>query len=90
MPLAVQPESNYTQEQTLIPRGAVLVVFTEGLRQAIDAEGCPLDDAALAEALLPIYHEPVDTIIGKVRELLEGHYTPGNDDCTVLVLRHRA
>ena len=50
--LGESPESDYEQFGYQLQPGEVLVIFTEGVRDAADAQGCPLGEAGVAEAVL--------------------------------------
>ena len=50
--LGESPEAEYEQHGYQLQPGETLVIFTEGVRDAADAQGCPLGEAGVAEALL--------------------------------------
>lgn len=89
VPLAMQPDGSYTTGETQLAPGAVLIAYSDGIRDALDHAGRPLGEALLAEALLPYAHASARELLDRARDTFEAHAAdPQLDDCTLLVLRH--
>ena len=88
LPLATQPDHVYATRKATLAPGAVLIAYSDGVRDAIDHTGRSLGDALLAEALLPHLAAPARELVDRVRDALESHaVNPELDDRTVLVIR---
>ena len=69
--LGESPEADFEQFGCELQPGEVLVIFTEGVRDAADAQGCPLGEAGVAEALLGRLDRPAEELVAAVRSRLE-------------------
>ncbi len=91
VPLAMQPDSVYRASEVELPPGAVLVVYSDGVRDALDHQGCPLGEGLLAEALRPHRAASAQELVDRVRDQFECHAVdPALDDRTVLVVKHQS
>lgn len=90
MPLGVMPDTVYTERTVPLPAGANLLLFTDGLTEARDAEGkllwiSPLEKCLAAGAKNA---HPAEQTKNAIIALVEGHQAgvaPG-DDQTLLLL----
>jgi len=90
-PLGESPEVDYQQLGCELEPGEALVVFTAGVRDARNAEGRPLGEAGIAEALLPSLHLSADRLVALARDRLDAHATTSDRaDRTILVLKRTA
>ena len=88
--LGESPESDYEQFGCELHPGELLVLFTEGVRNAMDADGRVLGEAGVAELLQGNLHLSAAELVGLVRGRLEA--STGSSprlDRTVLVVRRR-
>jgi phosphoserine phosphatase RsbU/P len=86
LPLGVDPSCEFDQEAMLIPCGARLFLYTDGLFEAPDAKGQPLGYETLLRVLNEQWDESVIDLKNRVQRTLERH-TNGNwthDDVTFM------
>ena len=85
------PESHYEQYGYDLDPGDLLLLFTEGVRDALDADGRPLGEAGLAELLARQTNLSAAAIIDRLRRHLESSAVAGEvRDRTILVVKRRA
>jgi serine phosphatase RsbU (regulator of sigma subunit) len=88
--LGESPEADCEPFGCQLQPGEVLVIVTEGVRDAADAQGCPLGEAGVAEALLGRLDRPAEELVAAVRSRLEEHGPAAQGrDRTVLVIRRK-
>ena len=89
--LGESPESEYEASHCRIQPGQALVVFTDGLRDAVDAQGRPLGTSGVAEAVMNHLDLPARDLATLVRDRHATHAVdPGRDDRTLLVIKRTA
>jgi serine phosphatase RsbU (regulator of sigma subunit) len=82
------PESHYEQYGYDLEPGDLLVLYTEGVRDALDADGRPLGEAGVAELLAGHTNLPAAAIVERLRRRLEASAWVGDvADRTVLVVK---
>jgi phosphoserine phosphatase RsbU/P len=87
-PLGGSPETQYEPQHYDLQPGESLMVFSDGFRDALDAQGRPLGEAGLAEKLVPYAAAPADQIVRIARECLQAHaVAPDKMDRAILVVR---
>jgi sigma-B regulation protein RsbU (phosphoserine phosphatase) len=87
-PLGEGPETSYEQFVCELRPGEALLAFTDGFRDATDAEGRPLGEAGIAEALSGHLNLSADQLVDLARQTLNAHaVAPDRDDRTVLVIK---
>jgi phosphoserine phosphatase RsbU/P len=90
VPLGLLPPGLPFEETsiTLVP-GDVLVLYTDGVSEAVNAAGEEFGDARLADIIRHASGEPSAAIVGRVFDAIEAHAgdTPQFDDITLMVLR---
>jgi phosphoserine phosphatase RsbU/P len=70
--------------------GDVLVLFTDGLIEAMNAEGEQFDMRRLCEVVELHRHEPADAIRSRVLSAVHDWMATQEDDLSILVARYRA
>jgi sigma-B regulation protein RsbU (phosphoserine phosphatase) len=87
-PLGEGPETDYPQFACELQPGEALLAFTDGFRDATDAEGRPLGEAGVAEPLLAHLGLSADQLVDLARKTLNTHAAAADrDDRTVLVVK---
>ena len=87
-PLGQGPETDYEPFGRELQPGEALVAFTDGFREATDAQGRPLGEAGVAEPLMGHLNLAADQLVDLARQTLDGHAAAGDrDDRTVLVIK---
>lgn len=87
-PLGQSPETKYRHHRRRLRPGEALLVFSEGIRDALDEQGRPLGESGLAEPLRARLELPADKLVALARDRLEAHTTPPQrDDRAVLVVK---
>ena len=80
----------YEQETVQLESGDTIVVFSDGVSEALDSEGTEFGDDRLQDVALSAQHEPasalVDRLVSAVREFTKG--APQSDDITAMVVRY--
>ncbi|MFH1267632.1 MAG: PP2C family protein-serine/threonine phosphatase, partial [Planctomycetota bacterium] len=90
-PLGEGPETTYRQHECRLQPGEALLVFTDGIRDALDTQGRPLGEAGLAEPLAAKLQLPAAKLVALARDRLEAHaLAPHRYDRTVLVIKPAA
>lgn len=81
--------SPYQEGSVTLNAGDVIVMFTDGVSEAMNAEQEDFTEERLEALLKTVRSEPPQKIIESVREALEKYTrgTPQSDDITMLVLR---
>ncbi|MEN6367497.1 MAG: SpoIIE family protein phosphatase [Thermoguttaceae bacterium] len=86
--LGESPETTFEQFGQELQPGELLLVFSDTLRDAFNAQEKPLGQRAVAEALRDKLDRPADEIVAAVRELLATHAAdPTSRDWTVLAVK---
>jgi serine phosphatase RsbU (regulator of sigma subunit)/anti-sigma regulatory factor (Ser/Thr protein kinase) len=94
MPLGVMPDTVYTERTVTLPAGANLLLFTDGLTEARDAEGKLLWLGPLEKCLAQAAKagQPVETTKRALIALVEEHQAgiaPGDDQTFLLLAENR-
>ena len=88
--LGESPEADFEPFEYTLQPGEALVIFTDAVRDAADAEGRPLRDSGMAEPLLGRPDLSADQLISIAQETLAAHAAgSGHDDRTILVVKRR-
>lgn len=90
-PLGVSPESDFLPQQYELQPGESLVIFTAGLRDAVDEKGIALGERGLAEPLQTMHLKAsAGEIAAKARDRLESHAGRSTQsDRTLLVVKRK-
>ncbi len=85
------PETVYREHRRRLEPGEALLVFTDGVRDALDHRGRPLGEAGLAEPLCRQADQGAERLAALAGDRLAAHATtPERYDRTVLVVKRRA
>ncbi len=86
--LGESPETTFEQFACELRPGEVLVIFTDGLRDAAAGENHPSGEAGVAEALRGKLHLSAEELVVAARETLNAQAaSPDGRDLTVLVVK---
>jgi serine phosphatase RsbU (regulator of sigma subunit)/pSer/pThr/pTyr-binding forkhead associated (FHA) protein len=91
-PVGLIPEANYTAETEHLHPGDTLILFSDGVTEAMDPDDELFGVARLRKVLSGQHDVPLKELQNKVLESVES-FTRGasqNDDITVLLVRYRA
>ena len=89
-PLGESPEADYDAHGHQLQPGEVLVVFSDGVRDAIDEQGRLLGESGVAETLLGQVDRPAEELVALLRGRVENHGgREPRDDQTILVIKHQ-
>jgi serine phosphatase RsbU (regulator of sigma subunit) len=82
-------EAIYGERELVLEAGATLVVVSDGVTEAVDADGDEFGDARLAGVLRAAAHEPPAVLCQQIIDAVRRHRGIGavQDDLTVLVIR---
>jgi sigma-B regulation protein RsbU (phosphoserine phosphatase) len=85
-------EAEYEQEVVIMSPGDTLIIFSDGVSEATNAEGTEFGDERLLECVQACARdieprELVETVLAGVRKFAVGE--PQSDDITVLIVRYR-
>jgi sigma-B regulation protein RsbU (phosphoserine phosphatase) len=89
MVMGIEPETPYTQERLVMEPGDFLLMYTDGLTDAIDAQGREFGVRRLEELVQQNRHASVDEVINRLEEAIvehSGDITPV-DDITLLMVK---
>jgi serine phosphatase RsbU (regulator of sigma subunit) len=88
--LGLFPQATYDQETVQLARGDVLVVFSDGVSEALSASGEEFQETRIQETVGATLSEPPERILKSlldaVRTFTQG--APQNDDVTAMVVRY--
>ena len=89
IPLGMLPEFTFEQGTIPIEEHSMLVIFSDGVTEAMNAEEDQFGEARIAEVLAQYKEAPaaqvIDQLVAAVKKHAAGH--PQSDDITVVVLR---
>jgi sigma-B regulation protein RsbU (phosphoserine phosphatase) len=90
-PLGIMPEASYILQTAAVPPGAMIVLYTDGVSEAMNAADEEYGDARLVRAIAAgstdSAAEAHARILGDVQAFVGD--TPPNDDLTLMVVRRR-
>jgi phosphoserine phosphatase RsbU/P len=88
--LGMLPDSDYEQESTELQPGDLLVMFTDGVTEAMDPEDEEYGDERLERLLLDNRHRSAAEIFDTLMEDLRRHTAgaPQHDDITLIVCKY--
>jgi sigma-B regulation protein RsbU (phosphoserine phosphatase) len=89
MPLGITDEIELDAQTVTIPEGGLVVIYSDGLSEALDAQDNQFGVERLANALPSIGHLPATQVCAQlwkcVQEFVDGQ--PQSDDFTVIVIK---
>ncbi|MBN1911751.1 MAG: SpoIIE family protein phosphatase [Pirellulales bacterium] len=85
------PQVAYEPQHYELQPGEALVVFSDGVRDALDHKDEPLGEAGLGGPLAEKAHLPADELLALARDRLEAHaVSPQSSDRSILVVKRAA
>ncbi len=91
LPLGIFPESTRAEQAVVMQPGDVLVLYSDGVTEALNPAGALFGWGGLAETLTAVHAAPAAEILRAIQQAVDAHRRgePLSDDLTVLVLRRR-
>ena len=91
-PVGILPDSRYDTASIILPLGATLVLYTDGLNEATNGDDEELGNERLAEMVREASEGDVDSMPGRMLAAVTAYEagTPPTDDKTIVVLRRLA
>lgn len=92
LPLAMFPDNRYGQDERPMKPGDLLVLYTDGITEAADAEGQELELSGLRALLSPVRTQPLPQLEQRIEDALDaftGGANPSDDRTLVLIRRKR-
>ena len=89
VPVGLFPKTEYDRQQLVLREGDVLVLYTDGVTEALNLSGEEFGVPRLREAVTSALHLPATAISGRVKERL-GEFlgeSPPFDDTTLVVVK---
>ncbi len=88
--LGLFPNAAYDQEVVQLAPGDTILVFSDGVSEALNAAGDEFGDDRICEAVLPALPGPPHAVLEALLAAVKGFAgdAPQNDDVTVLALRY--
>lgn len=87
--LGENSEASYCEDAVTLQPGEVLVLISSGVRQAVDGAGLRIGEAAIGSLIAQHLCDSAESLITRVRRLLE-HGQQIDEDMTVLVVKRRS
>lgn len=95
MALAVMEEQEYTEGEVTLAPGETVVLYTDGVTEATNAENALFGDAALLAAMKAIVSDPREVVTARIPEQLVSavrgfeNGAAQADDITVVAMTYR-
>jgi len=89
--LGIIASMQYEQYRELLEPGDLLVIYSDGVTEAVSPAGEEFDVKGLIAAVVAARHEPAQTIIQRINEAVSAHTggAPQSDDVTLIVARRK-
>ncbi len=87
VPLGVLAEPRTGRSRVLLGPGDTLVIFTDGLTESRDADGCMFEEQALGETLERLRDAPVENLVDELSRASAAFGGTLPDDVAVLAIR---
>jgi sigma-B regulation protein RsbU (phosphoserine phosphatase) len=89
--LGLLPDASFQQESVVLSPGDILLLFSDGASEAMNAAGEEFGEERLQELLMRNAHEGAEVIIERVLAAIQAftHQVPWHDDLTLMVLKVR-
>jgi serine phosphatase RsbU (regulator of sigma subunit) len=86
------PEQSFRRESAVLGKGDILLMYTDGVMEAMDAEGNQYSEAHLAEDLVALHNRSAEEIARTVIERVQkfGARGKNQDDKTIVVVKRVA
>jgi sigma-B regulation protein RsbU (phosphoserine phosphatase) len=87
--LGVLPDASFKSETFALAPGDTVVLYSDGVTEAFDADGREFGEDALRQLLPGMIHEPAGQVCHRILDAVRHHIsgTRATDDVTVLVLK---
>jgi sigma-B regulation protein RsbU (phosphoserine phosphatase) len=89
LPFGIRAQTEFECREVFLQEGDLLVVFTDGLVEAVDPQGREFEEARLVELLPRCSCRPAAEVLSCIMSALEAHVDGArqNDDITLLIVR---
>lgn len=90
--IGFMPNVDYDEQEVWLRPGDLLVLYTDGVTEATDANGEMLDEDGLAEVVTRLQQRDASTILDGIYRTVEEHaeHRVADDDVTVVVIKSSA
>jgi serine phosphatase RsbU (regulator of sigma subunit) len=90
-PLGITMESNYEAKSCVLEEGQIVVLYTDGVVEAVDGNDVPFGEGKLRTIIRENTHASAGEIVQQLKAEIDVHRgdTPQSDDITVIVLKVR-
>ena len=91
IPLGMLGEFTYEEESISLEPGDTLVIYSDGVTEAMNKNGDQFGEERLASVLATSTGDTVDAIIGRIVDAVKQHAgsTPQSDDVTIVVVKRQ-
>ena len=91
LPLAMFKDNAYGQDERPMKAGDLLVLYTDGITEAADADGREMELAGLRALLSPVRTQPLHLLEQRIEEALDAFTgsVPISDDRTLVLIRRK-
>jgi serine phosphatase RsbU (regulator of sigma subunit) len=91
-PLGITTESNYVAKSCILKEQQVVVLHTDGVVEAVDANDVPFGEGKLRAVIRESAHASADEIVQELKGAVNLHRgnSPQSDDITLIVLKVRS
>jgi len=88
-PLGITTESTYEAKSCVLEKGQIVVLYTDGVVEAVDGNDVPFGEGRLRTIIRDNAHESAHEIVRKLKGEIDAHRgdTPQSDDITLIVLK---
>ncbi len=89
IPLGFMPDFDFTQNTLLLAEGDILVIYTDGVTEAMNQEEEEFGLEKLKEIILTNKNDSAESILEKILKAIEGHAAGAEqmDDITLILLK---
>jgi len=90
-PLGITMESNYESKRCRLEKGQVVVLYTDGVVEAVDENDVPFGEDKMRAIIREYAHASADEIVQKLKAEVNLHRgtAPQSDDITLIMLKVR-
>ncbi len=87
--LGIDSETKFKIDHRVVTPGDLLILLSEGARNAVDEAGLRIGEGAIASIVSKHQRDTAEQIVGRLRHLLDRRGQSPPDDMTVLVVKHK-
>lgn len=88
--LGVDPESKFVAQRWLTQENSLLVIVSDAVREARDADQRPLWETQILPMLSSHLHLPAKTLVQNIQRMIEEHPSPRKNVAGVLIVKRRS